>query len=140
MFFKIRANGSVETRAVYNILGVDIEGKKEVLGLYLSENEGAKFWLSILTDLKKRGVNDIIIACIDGLKSFPEAIEAVFPQTKIQLCIVHQIRSSMKYVAEKDKKAVVTDLKPIYTAINEEQGYQRLLEFEENGKDVPFKL
>jgi transposase-like protein len=103
MFFKIRANGSVETRAVYNILGVDIEGKKEVLGLYLSENEGAKFWLSILTDLKKRGVNDIIIACIDGLKSFPEAIEAVFPQTKIQLCIVHQIRSSMKYVAEKDK-------------------------------------
>lgn len=138
MFFKIRINGSIETRAVYNILGVDIEGKKEVLGLYLSENEGAKFWLSVLTDLKKRGVNDIIIACIDGLKGFPEAIEAVFPQTKIQLCIVHQIRSSMKYVAEKNKKAVVTDLKPIYTAINEEQGYQRLLEFEEKwGKKYP---
>lgn len=138
MFFKIRVNGGVETRAVYNILGVDIEGKKEVLGLYLSENEGAKFWLTVLTDLKKRGVNDIIIACIDGLKGFPEAIEAVFPKTKIQLCIVHQIRSSMKYVAEKDKKAVVTDLKPIYTAINEEQGYQRLLEFEEKwGKKYP---
>lgn len=108
------------------------------MGLYVSENEGAKFWLSVLTDLKKRGVNDIIIACIDGLKGFPEAIEAVFPKTKIQLCIVHQIRSSMKYVAEKDKKAVVTDLKPIYAAINEEQGYQRLLEFEEKwGKKYP---
>ena len=138
MFFKIRVNGQVETRAIYNILGVDVEGKKDILGLYVSENEGAKFWLSVLTDLKSRGIEDIFIACIDGLKGFPEAIEAVFPQAKVQLCIVHQIRSSMKYVPDKDRKAVVADMKPIYTAINEEQGYQRLLEFEEKwGKKYP---
>lgn len=138
MFFRIRVNGQVETRAIYNILGVDIEGKKDVLGLYVSESEGAKFWLTVLTDLKKRGIEDIFIACIDGLKGFPEAIEAVFPHTKVQLCIVHQIRSSMKYVPDKDRKAVVADMKPIYTAVNEEQGYQRLLGFEEKwGKKYP---
>lgn len=87
----------------------------------------------MLTDLKKRGVEDILIACIDGLKGFPEAIEAIFPQTRVQLCIVHQIRSSLGYVNDKDKKAVTADMKPIYNAVNEEQGYQRLLEFEESG-------
>jgi len=131
MFFKVRVNGAVETRAIYNILGVDIEGKKDVLGLYSSENEGAKFWLGVLTDLKKRGVEDIMIACIDGLKGFPEAVEAVFPKTRVQLCVVHQIRSSMRYVPDKDKKAVMEDMKPIYKANNEEQGYERLLAFEE---------
>jgi transposase-like protein len=131
MHYKVRVNGSVESRAIYNLLGIDIEGKKELLGIYVSENEGAKFWLGVLTDLKKRGVEDILIACIDGLKGFPEAIEAVFPKTRVQLCIVHQIRSSMRYVPDKDKKAVMADMKPIYNAINEEQGYERLLEFEQ---------
>src|SRR5690606_39233666 len=138
MFFKVRVNGAVETRAVYNILGVNIEGRKEVLGLYTAENEGAKFWLSVLTDLKTRGVEDILIACIDGLKGFPEAVEAVFPQTRVQLCIVHQIRSSMRYVPEKDKKAVMADLKPVYQAASEQQGYEKLLEFEEKwGRKYP---
>lgn len=138
VFFKVRANGTVETRAIYNIMGVDIEGKKDVLGLYSSENEGAKFLLNVLTDLKNRGVEDILIACIDGLKGFPEAIEAIFPKTKVQLCIVHQIRSSMKYVPEKDKKAVMEDMKPIYKANNEQQGYEKQLEFEDKwGKKYP---
>lgn len=138
MFFKVKVNGRVETRAIYNILGIDIEGKKDILGLYTSENEGAKFWLSVLTDLKQRGVEDILISCIDGLKGFPEAIEAIFPKTRVQLCIVHQIRTSMRYVPDKDRKAVIADMKPIYTAINEEQGYERLLEFEEKwGKKYP---
>lgn len=136
--YKVRVNGTVESRAIYNLLGIDIEGKKELLGLYLSENEGAKFWLTVLSDLKKRGVQDILIACIDGLKGFPEAIEATFPKTRVQLCIVHQIRTSMRYVPDKDKKAVMVDMKPIYNAVNEEQGYERLLEFEQKwGKKYP---
>lgn len=141
MHYKIRHNGSVETRAVYNILGVDIDGRKDLIGLYLSESEGAKFWLSVLTDLKQRGVEDILIACIDGLKGFPEAIASVFPKTRVQLCIVHQIRSSMKYVTDKEKKAVMQDLKPVYKAVNAEQGYERLLEFEEKwGKKYPLTV
>jgi len=108
-----------------------MDGKKDLIGLYSSENEGAKFLLSVLTDLKLRGVEDILIACIDGLKGFPEAIEAIFPKTKVQLCIVHQIRSSMRYVTEKDKKTVIDDLKPVYKAVNEEMGYENLLAFEE---------
>ena len=99
--------------------------------MYLSENEGAKFWVSVLSDLKQRGVEDILVACVDGLKGFPEAIEAVYPKTQVQLCIVHQIRSSLKYVPEKDKKAVVADMQPIYKANTQEYGYQNLLEFEE---------
>lgn len=131
MFFKVKENGTVSTRAVYNILGVNPEGKKELLGVYLSESEGAKFWLSVLTDLKQRGVEDIFVACVDGLKGFPDAIEAVYPRTQVQLCIVHQIRSSLKYVPEKDKKAVVNDLKPIYQANTQDYGYEKLLEFED---------
>lgn len=138
MHYKVRVNGTVESRAIYNLLGIDTEGKKELLGLYLSENEGAKFWLTVLSDLKKRGVQDILIACIDGLKGFPEAIEATFPKTRVQLCIVHQIRTSLRYVPDKDKKAVMADMKPIYNAVNEEQGYERLLEFEQKwGKKYP---
>ena len=141
MHYKVRDNGSVESRAIYNILGVTREGKKDLIGIYLSENEGAKFWLSVLTDLKQRGVEDILIACIDGLKGFPEAIEAVFPRTKIQLCIIHQIRTSIRYVPEKDKKAVIADLKPIYKAVNQEQAYERLLEFDDKwGKKYPLAV
>lgn len=111
MFFKVRVNGVVETHAIYNIQGVDIEDKKDILGLYTAEN--AKFWLSVLTDLITRGVEDILIACIDGLKGFLKAVDAIFPKTRVQLCIVHQISSSLRYVPEKDKKAVMIDIKPI---------------------------
>lgn len=128
--YKVRENGTVKSRAIYNILGVNREGKKDLLGVYVSENEGAKFWLSVLTDLKQRGVQDMLIACIDGLKGFPEAIEAVFPQTRVQLCIVHQIRTTLRFVAEKDKKEVAADLKPVYKAVNAERGFEMLLDFE----------
>jgi len=99
-------------------------GRKDLIGLYSSENERAKFWLSVLTDLKQHSGEDLLIACIDGLKGFPEAIETIFPKIKIQLCIVHQIRTSMRYVTEKDKKVVMEDLKPIYKTVNEEMGYE----------------
>lgn len=119
MHIKVRQNGTVESRAIYNILVVGMDGRKDLIGLYSSENEGAKFWLSVLTDLKQCGVEDILIACIDGLNGFPEAIEAIFSKTKIQVCIVHQIRTSIRYVNEKDKKLVMEDLKPVYKAVNE---------------------
>lgn len=138
MFYKVKEQGSVTSKAVYNILGVNQEGKKELIGVYLADTEGAKFWLSVLTNLKARGVQDIIIACVDGLKGFPEAIQAVFPKTQVQLCIVHQIRTSLRFVPHKDKKSVAADLKPIYTAVSEEQGYERLLQFEEKwAKNYP---
>jgi transposase-like protein len=103
-------------KAVYTVLGVNIAGHKEILGLYLSESEGARFWLSVLTDLSNRGVQDILIAAVDGLTGFPEAINSIFPETEIQLCIIHQIRNSMKYVASKNHKAFMADLKPVYKA------------------------
>jgi putative transposase len=114
--YKIRENGKVSGKAVYTILGVNLEGHKEILGLYISENEGANFWLQVLTDLSNRGVKDILIACIDGLKGFPKAIETIFPDTEVQLCIVHQIRNSLKYVGSMNKKEFVVDLKKIYQA------------------------
>jgi putative transposase len=114
--YKIRENGKVLGKAVYTILGVNIEGRKEVLGLYISENEGANFWLQVLTDLSNRGVNDILIACVDGLKGFPDAIETIFPSTEVQLCIVHQIRNSLKYVGSKNQKEFMVDLKRVYKA------------------------
>ncbi len=116
--YKIRENGKVSGKAVYTILGVNIEGRKEVLGLYISENEGANFWLQVLTDISNRGVNDILIACVDGLKGFPEAIETIFPNTEVQLCIVHQIRNSLKYVGSKNQKEFMVDLKRVYKANN----------------------
>ncbi len=138
MHYKVREGSSVVTRAVYNILGVSLSGTKDLIGMYLSESEGAKFWLSVLTDLKSRGVEDILIACIDGLKGFPEAISATFPKTEIQTCVVHQIRSSLRYIAEKDKKAFMADLKPVYQAFNQEEGYENLLQLEEKwGKKYP---
>ena len=130
--YKIRENGKVVSKAVYTILGVNIEGRKEVLGLYISEHEGANFWLQVLTDLSNRGVKDIFIACVDGLKGFPEAIETVFPQTHVQLCIVHMVRNSFKYVSWKQRKEVATDLKTIYQAATAEQAEMELMAFEKN--------
>jgi putative transposase len=117
---KIRQDKHVINKAIYLALGVNIEGHKELLGMCISEKEGAKFWLSVLTELQNRGVNDILIACVDGLKGFPEAINTVFPQTQVQLCIVHMVRNSMKYVPWKDYKAVTGDLKRIYQSVTEE--------------------
>jgi putative transposase len=138
MHYKVREGNGVVTRAVYNILGVSLRGTKDLLGMYLSENEGAKLWLSVLTDLKNRGMQDMLIACIDGLKGFPEAIAAIFPKTEIQTCIVHQIRNSLRYIPEKDKKAFMADLKPVYQALNKEQGYENLISLDEKwGKKYP---
>lgn len=114
--YKIKENGRYVSKAIYTILGLNIEGKKELLGLYLSDQEGAHHWLSVLTDLNNRGVEDILIACVDGLKGFPEAIETIYPHTEIQHCIIHQIRNSLKYVASKNQKAFMADLKCVYRA------------------------
>lgn len=114
--YKIKENGRFISKAVYTILGLNIDGKKELLGLYLSQSEGAHHWLSVLTDLHNRGVQDILIACVDGLKGFPEAIESIYPKTEIQHCVIHQIRNSMKYVASKNQKAFMADLKCVYKA------------------------
>lgn len=114
--YKIKENGRYISKAIYTLLGLNIEGKKELLGLYLSDQEGAHHWLSVLTDLYNRGVKDILIACVDGLKGFPEAIESIYPHTEIQHCVIHQIRNSLKYVASKNQKAFMADLKCIYKA------------------------
>jgi len=141
MHYKVREGGSVVTRAIYNILAVDLQGKKDLIGMYVSENEGAKFWLSVITDLKNRGVEDILITCVDGLKGFPEAIHAVFPKTEIQTCVVHQIRNSLRYVVEKDKKPFMVDLKLVYQALTLEQGYENLIKLDEKwGKKYPVPL
>ena len=128
--YKVKEDGRYISKAVYTLLGLDIQGKKEILGLHLSENEGANYWLSVLTDLNNRGVKDILIACIDGLTGFPEAIKTIFPETEIQLCIVHQIRNSMKYVASKNQKAFMADLKPVYRAPTKEAAELALDELE----------
>ena len=127
---KIRQDKHVINKAVYLALGVNLEGHKELLGMWISENEGAKFWLNVLTEMHNRGLNDILIACVDGLKGFPEAINTVYPNTQIQLCIVHMVRNSMKYVPWKDYKAVTTDLKLIYQSITEEEALIALENFE----------
>lgn len=121
MHYKVKEDHRVVSRAVYNVLGIDRHGHKELLGMYVSESEGANFWMGVLTDLQNRGVEDILIACIDNLKGFAEAIEAVFPKTDVQTCVVHQIRNSLKYVASKDQKEFVKDLKPVYQADTLEQ-------------------
>jgi putative transposase len=126
---KMRSEGRVENRAVYVAIGVNLEGSKEVLGLWTSANEGAKFWLQVLTELSNRGVKDIFIACVDGLKGFPQAIETVFPKTTVQLCIVHMVRGSLSYVGWKDRKAVAADLKNIYRAATVEEAERQLEEF-----------
>ena len=126
---KIRQNKQVINKAIYLALGINLEGQKELLGMWLSENEGAKFWLGVLTELQNRGVKDILIACVDGLKGFPDAINTVFPETKIQLCIVHMVRNSVKYVPWKDYKPVTADLKQIYQSATEEEALLALDQF-----------
>jgi len=128
---KGRTDGRVSNKSVYTAIGINMEGQKEVLGLWIADTEGAKFWLGIVTELKNRGVDDILIACIDGLKGFPDAINSVFPHTRIQLCIVHMIRNSTKYVSWKERKAICIDLKLIYSATTEEGGLLALEDFAE---------
>jgi len=128
---KIRQDKRVINKAIYIALGINLEGHKEILGLWLSENEGSKFWLSILTELGNRGVKDIFIACVDGLKGFPEAINTAYPNTKVQLCIVHMVRNSLRFVPWKDKKQVALDLKKIYSSATEEEAARELVQFSE---------
>jgi putative transposase len=128
---KIRQDKRVINKAIYLALGINVEGHKELLGLWVSENEGAKFWLSVLTDLQNRGVKHLFIACVDGLKGFPEAINAAFPDAKVQLCIVHMVRNSLKFVPWKDYKEVTSDLKRIYQSVSEEEAALELDRFAE---------
>lgn len=128
--YKVKENGRYISKAVYTLLALNMQGKKEILGLHLSENEGANYWLSVLTDLHNRGVKDILIACVDGLTGFPEAIATIFPETETQLCVIHQIRNSMKYVASKNQKAFMADLKPVYRAVSKEAAELALDELE----------
>ncbi|AJJ31878.1 IS256 family transposase [Yersinia pestis] len=132
---KVRQNGSVINKAVFLALGINTEGQKELLGMWLAENEGAKFWLSVLTELKNRGLQDILIACVDGLKGFPDAINSVYPQAHIQLCIIHMVRNSLKYVSWKDYKAVTSGLKMVYQAPTEEAALMALDKFAEAWDD-----
>jgi transposase-like protein len=132
---KIRQDKKVINKAVYLALGVNMEGHKELLGLWLSENEGAKFWLNVLTELQNRGVKDILIACVDGLKGFPDAISTAFPDTQIQLCIVHMVRNSVKYVPWKDYKPVTADLKRIYQSVTEDEALLALDQFAQKWDD-----
>mgnify|MGYP003645826102 FL=1 len=132
---KIRQDKQVINKAIYLALGVNLEGHKELLGLWISENEGAKFWLNVLTEMQNRGVKDILIACVDGLKGFPDAINTAFPKTQIQLCIVHMVRNSMKYVSWKDYKAIAADLKRIYKSVTEEEALLALEQFAERWDD-----
>lgn len=131
MFYKVKEEGRTQTRCVYNVLGINKEGRKDVLGMYVSHSEGANFWLSVITDLKQRGVEDILIASIDNLKGFAEAIATIYPQTEIQSCIVHQIRNSLKYVASKDQKLFMADLKLVYRAGNEQVALDELEKLKE---------
>jgi len=129
--YKVKEDGRYISKAIYTLLGLTVDGKKEILGLYLSANESASYWLSVLTDLQNRGVNDILIACIDGLTGFPDAIATIFPKTEIQLCIIHQIRNSLKYVGSKNHKAFMADLKPVYRASSKEAAETALDKLEE---------
>ena len=131
----------VVSRAIYNVLGIDKDGHKDLLGMYVSKSEGANFWLSVLTDLQNRGVKDIMIACIDGLKGFPDAIKSVYPDTAVQLCVIHQIRNSMKYVGSKYQKEFMKDLKPVYGAVTKDAGEMALDKLEEKwGEQYPIVI
>lgn len=141
MHYKVKDGGRVVSRAVYNVLAINKDGRKELIGMYVSESEGANFWLSVLTDLKARGLEDILIACIDNLNGFAEAIASVFPRVEIQSCIVHQIRNSLKYVASKDQKTFIKDLKFVYQAVNKTQAELELIKLDELwGKKYPVVL
>ena len=142
MYYKVKGeNGHIVTRCLYNVLGIDLEGRKHLMGMYISESEGAKFWLSVLTDLQQRGVKDILIACIDNLGGFEDAIASIFPKTEVQSCIVHQVRNTIKYVASKDAKEVVKDVQEIYRATTIELADQNLEVFETKwGKKYPIVI
>ena len=136
--YKVKEDGHYISKAFYTVLGVRVDGKKEVLGLYLGESEGAKFWLQVLTDLYNRGVHDILIASVDGLKGFPEAINSVFPDTEVQLCIVHQIRNSLRYIGSMNQKQFASELKAVYQAFTKEEAEYELDKLEEKwGKKYP---
>jgi transposase-like protein len=135
MHFKVRDNGTVKSKAIYSILGITCEGEKEVIGIYFGENESASFWKQVLHELQLRGVKDIFVACIDNLRGFGDAIEDLFPMTDVQLCLVHQMRNSMKYINDKDMKPMVKDLKKIYTAINLDMANHYLAEAENTWGD-----
>jgi putative transposase len=137
LYVKMRHEGRVENRAVYVALGINLEGRKDVLGLWTSATEGAKFWLNVLTELRNRGVRDIYLVCVDGLKGFPQAIESIYPKSQVQLCIVHLVRASMNYVTWQDRKKVVADLKPIYKAVTADQAERQLSEFEAKWPKYP---
>jgi putative transposase len=138
LVLKIREGGTVQRRACYLALGVTVEGDRDVLGLWFQESEGAKFWMQVLTELKQRGVRDILICCVDGLRGFPEAIEAIFPATVVQTCIVHLIRHSLRYVPRREREQVARDLKPIYTAVDADAAQHALETFDDTwGKRFP---
>ena len=138
MVIRVRESGSVRRKSAYIAIGIGVDGQKEVLGLWLEQSEGAKFWLKVITELKNRGVEDILIACVDGLKGFPEALETVFPKTTVQTCIVHMIRNSTRYVSWKDRKQVAKGLKSVYTAVDREDAEAALKAFEESwGRQYP---
>lgn len=141
MHFKVKESGRVIAKAFYTVLGINQNGYKDILGIYIQDSEGSNFWLSVLADLQNRGVKDILIACIDGLVGFPEAIKSIFPQTEIQLCVIHQIRNSLKYIASKDQKEFMVDLKKVYKANTKEYAEEQLLSLDEKwGKKYPIVL
>lgn len=135
MHYKVKVDGRITHKALYNIMGIDITGRKEILGIYLSESEGANFWLQVLTDLNNRGLKDILIACTDNLKGFTNAILSIFPKAEVQLCIVHQIRNSLKYVASKDQKQFMVDLKKVYRASGIEVAEDELIKLADKWED-----
>jgi putative transposase len=137
LYVKMRHEGRVENRAVYVALGINLEGRKDVLGLWTSATEGAKFWLNVLTELRNRGVRDIYLVCVDGLKGFPQAIESLYPKAQVQLCVVHLMRASLNYVTWQDRKKVVGDLKPIYRAATADEAERQLHEFEAKWPKYP---
>ena len=139
--YKVKDKGRYVSKAIYTVLALKMDGKKEVLGLYLSESEGANFWLAVLTDLQNRGVQDILIASVDGLTGFPEAIRTIFPNTEVQLCIVHQIRNSIKYVGSKNQKEFMADLKPVYRAVSKQAAEDALYDLEAKwGEQYPIVI
>lgn len=141
IFYKVREEGKVKSKAAYTCLGIDIDGKKDLLGLWVAETEGANFWHGVVTELRNRGVEDILIACVDGLKGFPDAISSVFPEVEVQQCVIHLIRNTLKYIAYKDSREFMTDLKRVYKAPTEESALHELDLVEEKwGKKYPLAL
>ena len=141
MHYKVKVEGKIQSKALYNILAINTSGQKELLGMYLSESEGANFWLSVLTNLQGRGLQDILIACTDNLKGFSEAIASIFPKAEIQTCVIHQIRNSIKYIASKDQKPFMKDLKLVYKAIDKQTAEDELINLESKwGKKYPVVL